>query len=175
MDLLNEASNVAAVQQLLRTNPYWANYMAATSLSQPRFFPMQNAVLQGPLPLALAGTVSNSLPPPQALTSINASATISSSTLTPPSLTSTALPLAMFPFHLPSAGYTLSLSHCNLPESSKTPSISETKSETKSEWMNVLRLSALNYWIALNYDVNWKFRNISKFWWRNIVIIAICD
>lgn len=133
MDLLNEASNVAAVQQLLRTNPYWANYMAATSLSQPRFFPMQNAVLQGPLPLALAGTVSNSLPPPQALTSINASATISSSTLTPPSLTSTALPLAMFPFHLPSAGYTLSLSHCNLPESSKTPSISETKSETKSE------------------------------------------
>uniref|UniRef100_A0AAF5CQE8 Homeobox domain-containing protein n=1 Tax=Strongyloides stercoralis TaxID=6248 RepID=A0AAF5CQE8_STRER len=28
MELLNEASNVAAVQNLIRTNPYWANYFA---------------------------------------------------------------------------------------------------------------------------------------------------
>ncbi|CAL2049678.1 CBN-CEH-31 protein [Caenorhabditis brenneri] len=28
MDLLNDAGNMAAVQQLLRTNPYWANYLA---------------------------------------------------------------------------------------------------------------------------------------------------
>ncbi|CAD6187351.1 unnamed protein product [Caenorhabditis auriculariae] len=28
MDLLNDAGNMAAVQQLLRTNPYWANYFA---------------------------------------------------------------------------------------------------------------------------------------------------
>ncbi|VDM97725.1 unnamed protein product, partial [Onchocerca ochengi] len=43
MDLLNEASNVAAIQQLLRTNPYWANYMAANALNHPRLFPLQAA------------------------------------------------------------------------------------------------------------------------------------
>lgn len=28
MDLLHDAGNMAAVQQLLRTNPYWANYLS---------------------------------------------------------------------------------------------------------------------------------------------------
>jgi hypothetical protein len=44
MELLNEASNFAAVQQLLRTNPYWASYLASSQLmppgtAPPRFWP----------------------------------------------------------------------------------------------------------------------------------------
>ncbi|GMT04341.1 hypothetical protein PENTCL1PPCAC_26515, partial [Pristionchus entomophagus] len=35
MDLLNEAGNLAAVQNLLRTSPYWNNYLMAMQSSNP--------------------------------------------------------------------------------------------------------------------------------------------
>lgn len=35
MDLLHDAGNMAAVQQLLRTNPYWANYLTQNAPMYP--------------------------------------------------------------------------------------------------------------------------------------------
>ncbi|CAO4384996.1 unnamed protein product [Caenorhabditis nigoni] len=46
MDLLHDAGNMAAVQQLLRTNPYWANYLSQNTTmfggaaGRPMFNPM---------------------------------------------------------------------------------------------------------------------------------------
>uniref|UniRef100_A0A1I7UAL0 Homeobox domain-containing protein n=1 Tax=Caenorhabditis tropicalis TaxID=1561998 RepID=A0A1I7UAL0_9PELO len=44
MDLLNDDGNMAAVQQLLRTNPYWANYISQNSAmfgaNRPMFNPL---------------------------------------------------------------------------------------------------------------------------------------
>ncbi|CAI5454219.1 unnamed protein product [Caenorhabditis angaria] len=34
MDLLHDAGNMAAVQQLLRSNPYWASYLSSSAASQ---------------------------------------------------------------------------------------------------------------------------------------------
>lgn len=36
VDLLHEASNLAAVQNLLRTNPYWSQYLANHAFAQQR-------------------------------------------------------------------------------------------------------------------------------------------
>ncbi|EFO82683.1 CRE-CEH-31 protein [Caenorhabditis remanei] len=45
MDLLHDAGNMAAVQQLLRTNPYWANYLSQNTAmfggaNRPMFNPL---------------------------------------------------------------------------------------------------------------------------------------
>ncbi|PAV73248.1 hypothetical protein WR25_14331 [Diploscapter pachys] len=58
IDLLNDASNMAAVQQLLRTNPYWANYLAQSPMSRPLLGALGVGV-GNPL---LASTASPSLP-----------------------------------------------------------------------------------------------------------------
>lgn len=42
IDLLQEASNLAAVQNLIRTNPYWAQYMTSPFLAQ-RFISQPNS------------------------------------------------------------------------------------------------------------------------------------
>lgn len=42
VDLLQEASNLAAVQNLIRTNPYWAQYMANPFFAQ-RLLPLGGA------------------------------------------------------------------------------------------------------------------------------------
>uniref|UniRef100_A0A1I7XA75 Homeobox domain-containing protein n=1 Tax=Heterorhabditis bacteriophora TaxID=37862 RepID=A0A1I7XA75_HETBA len=52
MDLLNEAGNMAAVQQLLRTSPYWASYLASPQLPHRPFMS----------PLGLSALSSHTLP-----------------------------------------------------------------------------------------------------------------
>lgn len=114
MDLLNEASNVAAIQQLLRTNPYWANYMAANSLNHPRLFPLQAGLPIG-LPGSNPGTMApNPLAPLGVPTAPSPTASVA---------VSNPLPLAMFPFHVPTTAFTLNLTQGanNQPERSKTP------------------------------------------------------
>uniref|UniRef100_A0A1I8EJA0 Homeobox domain-containing protein n=1 Tax=Wuchereria bancrofti TaxID=6293 RepID=A0A1I8EJA0_WUCBA len=114
MDLLNEASNVAAIQQLLRTNPYWSNYMAANALNHPRLFPLQTSSL--PLGLSTAATPSN-LPPSTSFVPLAIPTAAPSSPITPSSTTNTvitgspitSLPLAMFPFQVPTSSFTLNL------------------------------------------------------------------
>uniref|UniRef100_A0AAF5RXG2 Homeobox domain-containing protein n=2 Tax=Wuchereria bancrofti TaxID=6293 RepID=A0AAF5RXG2_WUCBA len=115
MDLLNEASNVAAIQQLLRTNPYWANYMAANALNHPRLFPLQTSSL--PLGLSTAATPCN-LPPSTSFVPLAIPAAAPSSPIAPSSTTTntvitgspiTSLPLAMFPFQVPTSSFTLNL------------------------------------------------------------------
>ncbi|VDK69586.1 unnamed protein product [Litomosoides sigmodontis] len=120
MDLLNEASNVAAIQQLLRTNPYWANYMAANALNHPRLFPLQATAL----PLSLPAATHNSLSPstsfvPLAVPAAPPSPIAASSSATSTVITAapiTTLPLAMFPFQVPTSSFTL-----NLVQSPPTP------------------------------------------------------
>ncbi|KAK6112175.1 Homeobox domain family protein [Brugia pahangi] len=115
MDLLNEASNVAAIQQLLRTNPYWANYMAANALNHPRLFPLQTSSL--PLGLSTVATPSN-LPSSTSFVPLAIPAAAPSSPIAPSSTTTntvitgspiTSLPLAMFPFQVPTSSFTLNL------------------------------------------------------------------
>ncbi|GMT33018.1 hypothetical protein PFISCL1PPCAC_24315, partial [Pristionchus fissidentatus] len=63
MDLLNEAGNLAAVQNLLRTSPYWNNYLVAMQTSSPGSLP--------PLPFSLAGVLPNSPPLSLSIPSVN--------------------------------------------------------------------------------------------------------
>ncbi|CAG9531387.1 unnamed protein product [Cercopithifilaria johnstoni] len=139
MDLLNEASNVAAIQQLLRTNPYWANYMAANALNHPRLFPLQAASL----PLSSISTIStathNSLPPstsfvPLAVQAAPPSPIASSSSATNTVITGspiTTLPLAMFPFQVPTSNFTLNLVQSSpIPVSVERTEVEPSKSTT---------------------------------------------
>uniref|UniRef100_A0A0N4Z7D3 Homeobox domain-containing protein n=1 Tax=Parastrongyloides trichosuri TaxID=131310 RepID=A0A0N4Z7D3_PARTI len=47
MELLNEASNVAAVQNLIRTNPYWANYFANQQMMAMATNNSNNKIISG--------------------------------------------------------------------------------------------------------------------------------
>ncbi|VDN04813.1 unnamed protein product [Thelazia callipaeda] len=109
MDLLNEASNVAAIQQLLRTNPYWANYLAANAVNHPRLFPST-------LPIGLPVTTPNSLSSPAVMPLAIPSPAPTSPITSVPSASNTvitgstsSLPLAMFPFQIPTSSFTLNL------------------------------------------------------------------
>uniref|UniRef100_A0A1I7W2T1 Homeobox domain-containing protein n=1 Tax=Loa loa TaxID=7209 RepID=A0A1I7W2T1_LOALO len=132
MDLLNEASNVAAIQQLLRTNPYWANYMAANALNHPRLFPLQPT----PLPLGLSTATHNSLSPSTSFVPLTVPATPSSPIAPTSSATNTvitgspitSLPLAMFPFQVPTSSFTVNL--VQSPPIPVTVSVERTKVES---------------------------------------------
>ncbi|VDK53123.1 unnamed protein product [Anisakis simplex] len=158
MDLLNEASNVAAVQQLLRTNPYWANYMAANSFTHPRLFSFgggMNSVnattLQGALSMnALqAAAAASSMPIPSPLTApmppampSSNMAIISSSTPSTTTTTSTSSPtptsattptnfsLTMFPFQIPpNNAFAINLPHSPSNPLLKKPSNTDHREE----------------------------------------------
>uniref|UniRef100_A0A915PL23 Homeobox domain-containing protein n=2 Tax=Filarioidea TaxID=6295 RepID=A0A915PL23_9BILA len=147
MDLLNEASNVAAIQQLLRTNPYWANYMAANALNHPRLFPLQAAPLPLGLPTAthsnlpttasfvpLAIPAAPSSPIATASSSATVSATASNTVITGSTITAAAaasLPLAMFPFQVPTSSFTLNLVQSPpLSVTMERPKMEQSKSAT---------------------------------------------
>ncbi|KAF8382465.1 ceh-31, partial [Pristionchus pacificus] len=57
IDLLNEAGNLAAVQNLLRTSPYWNNYLMAMQTSNPG---LRSELAS--LPFTLPGVLPNSPP-----------------------------------------------------------------------------------------------------------------
>ncbi|VDK59221.1 unnamed protein product [Gongylonema pulchrum] len=138
MDLLNEASNVAAIQQLLRTNPYWANYMAANSLSHPRLFPLQATA---GLPLGIPTGSSGALPiaplaplvvPPAPMTPSTTSASTSNAVIagSPVSSVASSLPLAVFPFQVPNSSFTLNLIHSPSTAATATAAIQKEQSKT---------------------------------------------
>ncbi|GMR32487.1 hypothetical protein PMAYCL1PPCAC_02682, partial [Pristionchus mayeri] len=57
MDLLNEAGNLAAVQNLLRTSPYWNNYLMAMQTTNPA---LRNELSS--LPFSIPGVLPTSPP-----------------------------------------------------------------------------------------------------------------
>ena len=136
---------MAAVQQLLRTNPYWANYMASSSLMQPRLGNFQGT---NPFPLGfhpgVPGVLSlNSIQNIAATTpnSTSSSSSSSSSSSTSSSVTSATLPttvsansltLPVYPFHLPPTSFSLNFTAGNLnSEQNNAVLTSDEKSESK--------------------------------------------
>ncbi|CAJ0943839.1 unnamed protein product, partial [Mesorhabditis belari] len=107
MDLLSEAGNMAAVQQLIRSNPYWSNFVQSFPGAGLNMMLMQQSMGLSGLPLSTSTDLSS---------------------ISSPSISSPSLPTG-FPLINPSF---LALAQSQTPLSSSTPILSQSSPNLKS-------------------------------------------